>query len=26
VREEENLMPVLLPVGDGLMVAIKESP
>lgn len=26
VREEEKLMPVLLPVGDGLMVAIKESP
>lgn len=24
VREEERLMPVLLPVGDGLMVAIKD--
>lgn len=25
VREDEALMPVLLPVGDGLMVAIKEG-
>ena len=25
VREDENLMPVLLPVGDGLLVAIKEA-